>query len=346
MKVLVTGSTGFIGAALCRGLVENGYTVRAFHRSSSLTNLLDGLPVEHAIGDLTQPATIQEAMQGIDAVFHTGALMGRPTESGQLYAVTVEGTRAVLTAAKAAGVRRFIHTSSVAALGVPDQPPGRKAPPVLMDERHTWNFQPARWPYGYAKYLAEIEVQRAVGNGLDAVIVNPTLVLGAGDQYRRTSSPIVQMARQRFPGSVEGGLNVIHIRDTIAGHLAALEHGRTGERYILGGNNLTIPLFMQKLAAAVNVPSPAVVFPGRLVRAVAGLAVMLANFITLPVSPEVLHLAGMYMFYSSRKSQVELGLPVPRQPEEAIADAYAWFVANGAVASDKKPIKSQKTTPL
>ncbi len=234
MKILVTGSTGFIGGALCQALVaQGGHSVRAFHRVNSSLRLLEGLPVEHAIGDLTQPATLTAAMEGIEAVFHAAAWMG-DSEPGRLYAVTVEGTRAVLRAARQAGVRRLVHTSSVAALGVP--PPHRV---TLMDETHTWNIRPEQYPYGYAKYLAELEIQKEVAQGLDAVIVNPALVLGAGDIHRGSTSILLKVAQRKVGVTMEGGLNVVHIQDVVNGHLKALECGQTGERYILGGQNLS-----------------------------------------------------------------------------------------------------------
>ena len=187
MKILVTGSTGFIGAALCRALVMRGHSVRAFHRPTSNLLLLNDLPVEHVLGDMTQPETIQAAMQGMEAVFHTAATLGGGGRdlAGRMYTVTVEGTRTILRFAREAGVQRVVLTSSVAALGVPERfPHGEMHAPVpVMNENHTWNLRPDYWPYGYAKYLAELEVQRAVAGGQDAVIVNPTVVFGAGDIY-------------------------------------------------------------------------------------------------------------------------------------------------------------------
>ncbi len=329
MNILVTGSTGFIGAALCRALVVRGHTVRAFHRPTSNLHLLNDLPVEHAIGDLTQPETIQTAMQGIEVVFHTAAQLGGAggNQAGRLYTVTVEGTRAVLHYAREAGVHRVLHTSSVAALGVPEQAPDREAliPAPVMDENHTWNFRPDYWPYGYAKYLAELEVQKAVAGGLDAVILNPSVVLGAGDIYRRDSSIIMTIARRKLGVLVEGGLNAVHIQDVVQGHLAALECGRCGERYILAGENLTIVDLIRKIAAVVGAPAPNLVLPARLVSRVVPVIRLLQPFLDLPVSANDLHLAGNYFYYDARKAQVELGLSPPRPLEDAIREAYDWF---------------------
>ncbi|MEJ5202022.1 MAG: SDR family NAD(P)-dependent oxidoreductase, partial [Anaerolineales bacterium] len=228
MKILVTGASGFIGSALCRALVNAGHHVRAFHRASSSLKCLSDLPVEHAIGDLTQPDTLSAAVQDIEAIFHAAALMGRARDPGRLYNVTVEGTRSLLKAARQAGVRRFIHTSSIAALGVPEEPPHRQSPPRLMDENHTWNFSPQRWHYGYAKCLAELEVQQAVTHGLPAVIVNPGIVLGPRDVNFVSGSLIRASVSGQLRIVPPGGSNIVHVSDVVSGHIAAAERGRVG----------------------------------------------------------------------------------------------------------------------
>lgn len=332
MKILVTGSTGFIGGALCRALAARGDEVLAFHRASSDLRALEGLDVTHMLGDLTQPETLAAALPGVDAVFHTAALLGGGKPE-RMAAVTVEGTRAVLQAAQAAGVRRVVHTSSVAALGVPEGSPGRSLADVhvRLDEHHTWNYIPARWPYGYAKYRAELEVQQAVASGLDAVIVNPSVVFGAGDVYRQTSSLVVQVARQRLPGLVDGGLNAVHIDDVVAGHLAALERGRTGERYILGGQNLTHAELVRVIAVIAGVPAPAAVFPVGVVQRALPLLRLLSPFSNFPIELELLQQAGYYFYYDTAKARSELGLSDPRPVEEAVRDAYDWFTQVGAI---------------
>jgi dihydroflavonol-4-reductase len=319
MNILVTGSTGFIGSRLCHSLVEAGHHVRAFHRPTSTLRLLEGLDVEHVLGDLTQPETLLAAIQDVEVVFHAAAWMG-DNEPGRLYAVTVEGTREVLAAVRGSNVRRMIHTSSVAALGVPEA-----GAPALLNENHTWNLRPDYYPYGYAKYLAELEVQKAVAQGLDVVIVNPSVVFGAGDIHRQSSSIINRVAGRKLGVAVEGGINAVHIADVVAGHLAALEHGKTGERYILGGENLTFLELLEKIAGVVGVPAPNLVLPAGLLRAAGGVAGLLQNFLDLPVSPELFRMAGYFFHYDTRKAQVELGLPPPRPVEGAIAEAYEWF---------------------
>lgn len=322
MKILVTGSTGFIGSNLCRALLERGHAVRAFHRPSSQQRLLDELNVEHVLGDLTQPETLETAMEGVEVVFHAAAWLGGSEQSGRQYAVTVEGTRSLLNAARKAGVRRVIHTSSVAALGVPE-PGGRDIP--LMNERHTWNYRPDYYPYGYAKYLAELEVQKVVAQGLDVVITNPTLVFGAGDLHRQAGSIITQVANRRISYAIDGGINCVHIEDVIDGHLLAMEKGRCGERYILGGENLTHLEMLRMIAEVTRAPAPNLVLPTGLLRAAAGPAGMLQSFLNLPVAPELLRLTGLYFYYDLAKANSELEMPARRPVKEAIAEAYAWF---------------------
>jgi dihydroflavonol-4-reductase len=323
VQVLVTGSTGFVGGQLCRGLVEQGHAVRAFHRATSTLRILEDLPVEHVVGDLTKPDSLLAAMEGVEAVFHAAALLGGG-QPGRMYAVTVEGTRAVLAAAREAGVRRVVHTSSVAALGIP-------VDGMRLNENSTWNYRTDLWPYGYAKYLAEQEVQKAVAAGQDVVIVNPSLVLGPGDVYRQTRSLIVQAANGRVPLAVEGGLNVVHVADVVAGHLAALERGQTGERYLLGGENITHEALLGLIAEVAGVPAPRVTMPGRAARRFARLLQPLEGLLQLPVSMHTLRMAGLYFWLDTLKSQAELGLSAPRPVRAAIQDAYAWFVQAGAI---------------
>lgn len=332
-NVLVTGSTGFIGAQLCRALVTRGFNVRAFHRNSSSIKLLEDLPVEHVIGDLTQPESFRAAVDGIEVLFHAAALMSSSTtrdQAAQMYAVTVEGTRSLYEAALEAGIRRVVHTSSVATLGVPDLNGNtRGSPLVTMNEKHTWNYDPSGWPYGYSKYLAEMEAQKAISRGLDVVIVNPTVVLGAGDIHRQNSSIVQQVARQRVPFLAEGGLNAVHIADVVEGHLAALERGKCGERYILGGENLTVVDFITRIARVVGAPVPVVIFPGQVARSLAPIIRWLDAFLDFPVEPEMLAMAGWYFYYDCQKVQTQLGLPAPRPVEEAIQETYDWFKQGG-----------------
>ena len=333
MKVLVTGSTGFVGAALCRELTARGDDVYAFHRPSSNLKMLEDLPVQHVIGDLTQPDSVIAAVQGMDVIFHAGALLGGKNNASRMYTVTVEGTRTLLTAALEAGVGKFVHTSSAASLGIPEPCPSNRLSDlhVRMDENHTWNMRPDFWPYGYSKYLAEMEVQKAVSRGLDAVIVNPTVILGAGDLYRQTTSIVVQVARHRIPVLIEGGLNVVHIEDVVKGHLNALEYGGQGKRYLLAGTNLTITALIEEIGKIAGVSTPSVCMPGGAARRLANFLKLFQSFLTLPVSPDQFRLAGNYFYYDNARALEELRLPEPKNVRSAIQDAHDWFIEAGAI---------------
>jgi dihydroflavonol-4-reductase len=325
MRILVTGSTGFIGSHLCRALLAEGETVRAFHRLSSTLRLLEGLPVEHAVGDLTEPESLEAAMQGVDVVFHTAGVASNRATPGRMYAVMVEGTRTVLQAALQAGVQRVVHTSCVTALGVPLGAPTRRRLPPLLSENHTWNFRGDRWPAGYAKYMAELEVQKAVAQGLDVVTVNPGFVVGAQDLHRQTNSLVTQIATQKLPFLISGGFNFVHVADVVEGHLAAFHSGRCGERYILGGENLSYVAFARLVAAAAGVNPPVLVLPGRVARRLVGPFSIMQRFLNFPVGVETLNVAGRLFFFDNRKARTALGLKPPRPVSEAIQEALDWY---------------------
>ena len=237
-----------------------------------------------------------------------------------------------------AGVWRVVHTSSVAALGMPEQTPrGRNKSgeaahrSLIMDERHTWNYPSDWWFYGHAKYLAEMQVQRAVAQGLDVVIVNPTVVIGAGDINRVSGDVIVHAAQGHIPVAIPGGLNIVHIADVVRGHLAALANGRTGERYILGGENMTHRRFLQILAEVVGVKPPRFVVPVSLARLLVRPMSLIWKLLPLPLSGDDLRRIGYYFYYDTLKARLELGLKDTLPARQAVADAFTWYREQGVV---------------
>ena len=200
-----------------------------------------------------------------------------------------------------------------------------------MDENHTWNFNPNFWPYGYSKYLAELEIQKGVSQGLEAVIVNPSIVIGPGDIYRKASSPIVQLAQQKYPFYTSGGLNIVHINDVVACHLNAMEYGLTGERYISAGENLTLIDFMNKIALIAGVSPPKLLVPGKLIRMAANPIQWLTSVFNLSIPKEVIYLAGYGMYYDNGKSLKMLNIREYQSGDIAIKDAFEWFKTNGAI---------------
>ena len=324
MQTLVTGSTGFVGAHVCRALVEAGHAVRAFHRPASRLVALNGVShlVERVQGDVFDPDSIRSAMVGVDWAFHTAGRVAHWREGAALVASIVSGTKNVLDAALAAGVRRLIFTSSVAALGVSHD--GQ-----VLDETHSFNYAPDRWPYGYAKHLAEGQVRQAAAAGLNCVIVNPTSVFGSGDLNRVAGELIIQVARRRVPVVPPGGMNVVHVSDVAAGHLAAAERGRPGERYILGGDNLTHAEVLRVVAEEVGLRPPTLRLPAVGIELAASAADLIRRFAPLPYNGDLLRLARYFFHYDTAKARRELGLPAPRPFRQAIRQAVAWYRANG-----------------
>jgi dihydroflavonol-4-reductase len=257
-------------------------------------------------------------------LFHAAAPSAYWRHPKQVVEVIVDGTRNVIRAALEAGVRKVALTSSLAAMGVPAQD-------ELLTERHTFNLPPRRFPYGYAKRKAEIESLRLAEGKVHLVIVNPAVVLGPGDRNQISGSLVVETARRRNLIWFEGGMNVIHIQDVVAGHLAAPEKGRAGERYILGAHNLTHRHILTTAAEVARRPRPKIKLPGGLI-APAALAVdLLRRFVRLPLDGNQMRMSRHYLYCDSSKAQEELGLSEPIPFRQAVEEAYAWYLEEGVI---------------
>jgi dihydroflavonol-4-reductase len=323
---LVTGGTGFVGSAVASALAGAGAQVRVLARAASDRRNLDGLPVEVATGDLRDRASLERALEGCRYLFHVAAdyRLWVPDPAAML-AANVEGTRAVMEAALAAGVERVVHTSSVATLGHnADGSPADEATPSAVDDMVG--------PYKRSKFLAEAEVRRLVAErGLPAVIVHPSAPIGPGDRKPTpTGRMVVEAAAGRAPAYIDTGLNVVHVGDVARGHLLALSHGRIGERYILGGDNLTLAAILSMCAEAGGKAPPRIRLPIGAVMPVAVAAEAFARLTgkTPLVTRDELAMARTPMFFTSAKAERELGY-AHRPAAEAIRDAVAWFRANG-----------------
>ncbi|MDE2731639.1 MAG: SDR family oxidoreductase [Bacteroidota bacterium] len=251
MKILVTGATGFIGSRVTRQLLDAGHDrVRILRREHSCLDLLGDTSdhVEHRVGDMTDPASLLDAMQGVEVVFHTAAVVHLGSERGRR--VTATGARNVVDAAIRAGIGRLIHTSSIAALGRSDNlaQPG--------DESTQWEPDGLNTPYAVAKHEAELEIFRGLAEGLDAVMVNPSVVFGPGRKSENTSLICAAVQARRVFMYPAGSISVVDVDDVAAGHLLAWERGQTGERYILAGENLSWLKVLTTLAEAFQVPPP------------------------------------------------------------------------------------------
>jgi dihydroflavonol-4-reductase len=325
MKALVTGATGFVGAAVARSLLKNQWQVRVLARKGSDRRNLKDLPVDVLEGDLTDAASLQRAAQGCEALFHVAAdyRLGARDPS-QLYRANVDGTRNVLDAARRGGVQRIVYTSSVATIGIPgDGTPG--------DERTANSFANMIGHYKRSKYLAEEVAREAAREGLPVVIVSPSTPVGPGDlKPTPTGQLVLDAAAGRMPAYVDTGLNIVHVDDVAHGHLLAYERGLTGERYILGGQDMSLREILAMIANLVGRPPPRVRLPYGVVLPIAYLAEGLAKLTGRSgrITLEGVRMSRKLMFFSSAKAARDLGYTC-RPPLQAFEDAIRWFRDNG-----------------
>jgi dihydroflavonol-4-reductase len=322
---LVTGATGFVGSAVARALLARGHRVRAMLRANSDRTNLAGLDIAPWRGDLTDPASLERAVDGCDYVMHVAAdyRIWVPDPAAMLKA-NVEGTRALMIAAQAARVKRVVYCSSVAALGLlADGSPADEDTKVSEDR--------VVGIYKKSKYRAEQAVLALVRErGLNAVIVNPAAPIGPRDiKPTPTGQMIIDAARGKMPAYVETGLCVVHVDDVAEGHMLALERGVSGERYILGGENLYLRDLLALVDTVMGTRRRRLKLAGEVLWPLALACEGLARFGVAPlVTRDHLRMAAKKMFFSHAKATRELGFR-PRPASEAVADAVAWFQANG-----------------
>jgi dihydroflavonol-4-reductase len=326
MLAFVTGATGFLGSHVARVLEEQGADLRLLVRSGSNQANLEALKAERVVGDLRDSASLEKAIAGCEVVFHVAAdyrLWVR--DPAQMYRSNVEGTRALLQAARRHGVRRVVYTSSVATMGF-----RRNGHPV--DEASPVSLRDMIGHYKRSKFLAEEVAVAAWRDGTDVVIVNPTTPVGERDiKPTPTGRIIVDFLKKKFPAYVDTGLNLVDVKECARGHVAALERGKSGERYILGGENLTLKQILDKLAAITGLPSPRVRVPYVVALATGVVDEMVTGHI-LRREPratiEAVRMGRKKMFVSSAKAERDLGwqrVPV----DGALRRAVEWFRANG-----------------
>lgn len=326
MLAFVTGATGFLGSHVARVLSDQGANLRLLVRPSSNPRNLEGLKAETAIGDLRDEASLERAMSGCDAVFHVAAdyrlWMRDPNE---MYRSNVEGTRAILAAARKNAVRRVVYTSSVATIGFRND--GQAA-----DEDSPVSLADMIGHYKRSKFMAEQIAMEAGRSGLHVVTVNPTTPVGEQDvKPTPTGRIVVDFLKRKFPAYVDTGLNLVDVRECAGGHVAALEKGKSGERYILGGENLTLKQILDKLGEITGLPSPRVKLPYFFAFAT-GVVDELITGRLLRREPratvDTVRMGRKKMFASCAKAERELGwkiVPVT----DAMRRAVEWFRANG-----------------
>ncbi|HEX4022494.1 MAG TPA: hopanoid-associated sugar epimerase [Acidobacteriaceae bacterium] len=326
MRIFLTGATGFVGTHVARTLSANGAQLRLLVRKTSRVDHLAPLHAEMIVGDLRQPSSLQSAMADCDALVHVAAdyrLWVRDPD--EMYAANVAGTRELLQIARQAGIRRIVYTSSVATMGF-------RTDGTIVDEDTPVSLADMVGHYKRSKFLAEQEAIAAAHSGQPVIILNPTTPIGSDDaRPTPTGRIVVDFLNRKFPAYVDTGLNLVDVNAVAEAHAAALEHGRPGERYILGGENLTLKQILDRMAAITGLPSPTMQVP----HSVAMTFAFFDEWITgrmLGREPratvEAVRMGKKKMFASSARAERELGykiLPV----DAALRAAIDWFRANG-----------------
>jgi len=324
MKKLVTGSTGFIGSAIVRELLKEDVEVKVLIRKTSNTRNIDNLDVEKVYGDIRDGDSMKKALKGCDTLYLTAAYFAHwAPDPKLLYDVNVGGTKATMQAALEAGVDKIVYTSTNNAIAA--------SGPVPANEEKAFNYWEARDHYSMSKYIAENEVRIFITRGLPVVIVNPTLVIGVNDIKPTPSGQmIIDVARRKMPGYIDGGVNIIDVEDVARGHILAAKNGRVGERYLLGNRNITVHDYLRLIADIAGVKPPALKLPYHLALAFGYAFELIANLTKKPpvVTASEVRIGKMTEWYDCSKAVNELGLP--QTPiDVTIRKALNWFRENG-----------------
>jgi dihydroflavonol-4-reductase len=323
-RALVTGGTGFVGSNIALRLVERHWEVRILKRRGSTRELLEGGPFEFVYGDVLEPETLIPAMQGIDVVFHAAGVVDYWKQGVErMYQVNVEGTRNIMEAALRSGIERIVHTSSTAALGIhPDE---------FVDETYSFNVKPERFVYGHSKHLAEEIVFDFIKKGLPAIIVNPTTVIGPRDIRKVSSGMVVEVVKHCVPPLIPpGGINIVPICDAAQGHIEAAIKGRVGERYILGGDNMTHLQLYRTIANVVGCGMTLRAMSRWQVSLIAGLTDMLQPQTSgpVPLTGDRLRLESKFFYYDTTKARSSFDMP--KTPlRVTIGRTYEWYEEMG-----------------
>lgn len=326
MLVFLTGATGFLGSHVARVLAEAGAQLRLLARPTSDLRNLEGLPADVVKGDLRDPNTFADALRGCDTLFHVAAdyrIWVRDPDA--MYQSNVDGTRALLEAARKAGITRTVYTSSVATMGFKaNGAPATENSPVALDHMIG--------PYKRSKFMAEQVAIEAARAGMHVVVVNPTTPVGERDlKPTPTGRIIVDFLKKKFPAYVDTGLNLVDATECARGHLAALEMGRSGERYILGGENLTLKQILDRLASITGLPSPTLRVPHFVAMGAAVVDELWSGRIRGKVpraTIDAVRMGRKKMFVTSAKAENELGWKVV-PVDNALRRAVDWYRANG-----------------
>ncbi len=330
MKVFITGASGFIGSRIVRVLLGKGYKVRALVRKSSNLQNISDLPIEVAYGDVRDQDSLIKTIQGCDVLFHVAAdyrlWVPNPRE---IYETNVVGTENVMKAALEKNIRRVVYTSSVATLGLnTNGSPANEDTPVSIDDMIGH--------YKRSKFIAEFRVKEMIKKyGLPAIIVNPSTPIGPGDiKPTPTGRIIIEAASGKMPAYVDTGLNIVHVDDVATGHFLALERGEIGQRYILGGENMSLKQILEEIARLTGKSAPKIKLPPNIILPIAYIAELIAKFTQKEpfVTVDGVLMSKKKMFFSIEKAKNQLHYNA-RPAREAIKDSIDWFKQKGYISN-------------
>lgn len=326
MKIFLTGATGFVGNHVARALAAAGADLRILTRTTSNLKSLEGIRGDTVVGDLRDAESLRAAVADCEAVMHVAADYRLwVTDPDAMYAANVQGTRELLRLAREANVRRVVYTSSVATMGF-------KADGRVVDETSPVSLDDMIGHYKRSKFLGEQEAINAARAGQQVMILNPTTPIGAGDvKPTPTGRVVVDFLRHKFPAYMDTGLNLVDVAEVAAAHVAALERGMPGERYILGGENLTLKQMLDRMSGLTGIPSPTMRVPHAVAMAFAVLDETVTGRIRGKeprATVEAVRMGKKKMFASSAKAERELGFKI-KPVDDALRTAVDWFRAHG-----------------
>ncbi len=324
MKVLVTGATGFLGAWLVRRLIDEGHDVRIIKRSNSSLEELTGLKLDIVAGDVTDKLSLLAACKNVDTVFHLAGLIGYTRQQREaMELVNVEGTRNVIEACEACGVRKLVYASSVVAIGA-------SFDKIPLNEESSYNIAHLHLGYFDTKHAAEKLVQEAVlAKRINAVMINPSTIYGPADAKKKSRSVQLKVARGKFPVYPPGGVSIVAVEDAIDALMAVWQIGKPGERYIVSGENLLLKDVFQQIAAFAGVKPPAFPLPRPAIFALGKIGDALESIGKKgPLNGETAWTSTLYHWFDSSKAQRELGLKL-KPASYAIEQSVRWMKDNG-----------------
>jgi dihydroflavonol-4-reductase len=331
-KVLVTGANGFLGSWVVRRLLQDGHHVYSLVRKTSDLSELEGVETKYLYGDVTDLHSLLEAFKGMDAVFHLAGLIAyKKSDRAMMEKVNVQGTQNVIEACRAANVPRMVHLSSVVAVGA-----GYTADQILTEDS-PYNISELNLGYFETKRKAELLVIEAVKkNRLNAVILNPSTIYGPGDARKGSRKTQLKVAQGKFKYYTSGGVNVVAVEDCVDGIISAWKKGRTGERYILAGENIRIKELFELIAKEAGQSPPTKLLPNWVLHTIGMVGDLMGSLgMRSPISRENAWTSTMFHWFDSSKAQRELDFK-PRPAQIAIAQSVKWIKENGLLQNSKK----------